>query len=59
MQRFESKTLKNKETSPRAEDKNDGVGLNCVFRGGKSVFYCFFSHSFLGANLTVILIASL
>lgn len=59
MQSFESKLLTNKEMSPRVVHKDDRVGLNCISRGGKSVFYCFFSHSFLGVNLAVILIASL
>lgn len=59
MQRFESKPLTCKETSPRVVDKDDRVGLNCISRDGKSVFYCSFSHSFLGVNLTPILIALL
>lgn len=59
MQSFENKPLTNKEMSPRAVDKDDRVGLNCISRGGKSVVYCSFSHSFLGVNLAVILIALL
>lgn len=59
MQSFGSKPLTNKEMSPKAEDKDDRVGINCISRGGKSMFYCMFSHSFLGVNLAAILIALL
>lgn len=39
--------------------KGDRVGLNCISRGDKLVFYYFVSHSFLGVNLAVILVALL
>lgn len=49
----------NKGISPKAVDKGDRIGLNCISRGGKSLIYCFISHSFLNRNLSVILIALL
>lgn len=39
--------------------KGDRVGLNCISRGDKIVFYYFVSHRFLRVILAVILVALL